>query len=177
MTITLGAIPDAGPWTQGAVLASVGIALTIAVYGVVAIIVKADDVGLALAQVGASSALGAPARLVGRLLVPSMPYFLRMLGIVGTAAMIWVGGGILLHGIEGYGWSWPSHLLHDAGAAAQQSIPAIGTFLAWLVQAAGAGLIGLIVGSLAIPAISGFLSPLWRTLKARLRRLRSPPVP
>ena len=177
MTITLGAIPDAGPWTQAAVLASVGIAITIAVYGVVAIIVKADDVGLALAQVGASSALGAPARLVGRLLVRSMPYFLRMLGIVGTAAMIWVGGGILLHGIEGYGWSWPSHLLHDAGAAAQQSIPAIGTFLAWLVQAAGAGLIGLIVGSLAIPAISGFLSPLWRTLKARLRRLRSPPVP
>lgn len=177
MTITLGAIPDAGPWTQAAVLASVGIAITIAVYGVVAIIVKADDVGLALAQVGTSSALGAPARLVGRLLVRSMPYFLRMLGIVGTAAMIWVGGGILLHGIEGYGWSWPSHLLHDAGAAAQQSIPAIGTFLAWLVQAAGAGLIGLIVGSLAIPAISGFLSPLWRTLKARLRRLRSPPAP
>ena len=128
MTITLGTIPDAGPWTQAAVLASVGIAITIAVYGVVAIIVKTDDVGLALAQVGVSSALGAPARLVGRLLVRSMPYFLRMLGIVGTAAMIWVGGGILLHGIEGYGWSWPSHLLHDAGAVALQSIPAIGTF-------------------------------------------------
>jgi len=106
-----------------------------------------------------------------------MPYFLRMLGIVGTAAMIWVGGGILLHGIEGYGWSWPSHLLHDAGAAAQQFIPALGTFLAWLVQAAGAGLIGLVVGLLAIPVMSGFLSPLWRSLKARLRRLRSPPVP
>ena len=73
MTITLGAIPDAGPWTQAAVLACVGIAITIAVHGVVAIIVKTDDVGLALAQVGASSALGAPARLVGRLLVRSMP--------------------------------------------------------------------------------------------------------
>ena len=177
MTITLGTIPDAGPWTQAAVLASVGIAITIAVYGVVAIIVKADDVGLALAQVGGSSALGAPARLIGRLLVRSMPYFLRMLGIVGTAAMIWVGGGILLHGIEGYGWSWPSHLLHDAGAAAQQAIPAIGTFLAWLVQAAGAGLLGLIVGLLAIPVMSRLLSPLWRAVKARLRRMRSPTGP
>ena len=116
MTITLGAIPDTGPWTQGAVLAVVGILITVAVYGVVAIIVKADDMGLALAQIG--SPLGAPLRLIGRSLVRGMPIFLRVLGIVGTAAMIWVGGGILLHGIEGYGWSWPSHLLHDAGAAA-----------------------------------------------------------
>lgn len=177
MTITLGAVPDVGPWAQAAVLGSVGIAITIAVYGVVAIIVKADDVGLALARVGPSSALGAPARLVGRLLVRGMPYFLRGLGIVGTAAMIWVGGGILLHGIEGYGWSWPSHLLHDAGAAVQQAIPSIGTFLAWLVQAAGSGLVGLVVGLLAIPVAGGLLSPLWRTLKARLRRLRAPPAP
>lgn len=175
MTITLGAVPDIGPWAQGAVLASVGIAITIAVYGVVAIIVKADDVGLALAQVGGPSALGAPARLVGRLLVRGMPYFLRVLGIVGTAAMIWVGGGILLHGIESYGWSWPSHLLHDAGAAVERSIPALGVFLAWLVQAAGAGVVGLIVGLLAIPVVSAFLSPLWRTLKAHLRRFRRRP--
>jgi uncharacterized protein len=177
MTITLGAVPDAGPWTQAGVLATVGIAITIAVYGVVAIIVKADDVGLALAQAGGSSALGAPARLFGRFLVRSMPYFLRVLGIVGTAAMIWVGGGILLHGIEAYGWSWPSHLLHDAGAAAQQAIPAIGAFLAWLVQAAGAGVIGLVVGLLAIPVMGRFLSPLWRVLKSRLRRRGAPPAP
>jgi predicted DNA repair protein MutK len=170
MTITLGAVPDAGPWTQAAVLAVVGIAITIAVYGVVAIIVKADDVGLALAQVGGP--FGAPARLFGRALVQIMPYFLRVLGIVGTAAMIWVGGGILLHGIEAYGWSWPSHLLHDAGAAAARSIPAIGAFLSWLILAAGGGLIGICVGLLAIPIMSGFLSPLWRTLKGRFRRLR-----
>lgn len=175
MTITLGAVPDLGPWAQGAVLASVGIAITIAVYGVVAIIVKADDVGLALAQVRTSSALAAPVRLVGRLLVRGMPYFLRLLGIVGTAAMIWVGGGILLHGIESYGWSWPSHLLHDAGADVERSVPALGVFLAWLVQAAGAGVVGLIVGLLAIPVVSAFLSPLWRTLKAHLRRSRRRP--
>jgi predicted DNA repair protein MutK len=175
MTITLGAIPDTGPWTQGAVLAVVGILITVAVYGVVAIIVKADDTGLALAQIG--SPLGAPLRLIGRSLVRGMPIFLRVLGMVGTAAMIWVGGGILLHGIEGYGLSWPSHLLHDAGAAAQQAIPAIGPFLAWLVGAAGAGLIGLAVGLLAISVMSRILSPLWRAVKARLRRLRSPPVP
>src|SRR5262245_27587710 len=173
MTITLGAIPDVGPWTQAAVLASVGIGITIAVYGVFAIVVKADDVGLALAQVDTSSALGPPVRLVGRLLVRSMPYFLRVLGIVGTAAMIWVGGGILLHGIESYGWSWPSHLLRDAGGAAQQAIPPIGPFLAWLVGAAGAGLVGLAVGLLAIPVMSSVLSPLLRAVKAHLHRLRS----
>src|SRR5262249_46649324 len=117
MTITLGAVPDAGLWTQAAVLGVVGILITIAVYGVVAIIVKADDVGLALARIKAP--LAAPVRVFGRGLVRIMPTFLRVLGIVGTAAMIWVGGGILLHGIEAYGWSWPSHLLHDAGAAAE----------------------------------------------------------
>ena len=126
--------------------------------------------GLALAQVGGR--FGAPARLFGRALVRFMPWFLRVLGTVGTAAMIWVGGGILLHGLESYGWSWPSHLLHDAGAAAAQSVPAIGAFLAWLVQAAGSGVVGLCVGLLAIPIMSRFLSPLWRTAKGRFRRLR-----
>jgi len=170
MTITLGAVPDAGPWTQAVVLGVVGIAITVAVYGVVAIIVKADDVGLALAQVGGR--FGAPVRLFGRALVQFMPWFLRVLAIVGTAAMIWVGGGILLHGLESYGWSWPSHRLHDAGAAAEESIPAIGAFVAWLVQAAGAGIVGLGVGLLAIPIMSRCFSPLWRTLKGRFRRWR-----
>jgi predicted DNA repair protein MutK len=170
MTITLGAVPDLGPWAQAAVLAVVGVAITIAVYGVVAIIVKADDMGLVLAQVGGP--LGAPARLFGRALVRFMPFFLRALGTVGTAAMIWVGGGILLHGIESYGWSGPSHLLHEAGATAGHAIPAVGGLLSWLVQAAGAGLVGLCVGLVAIPIMSRGLSPLWRALKASFRRLR-----
>jgi hypothetical protein len=63
-------------------------------------------------------------------------------------------------------------LLHDAGATAAQSIPAIGAFLAWSVQAAGAGVVGLCVGLLAIPVMSRVLSPLWRTLKGRFRRSR-----
>jgi len=170
MTITLGSIPDAGPWTQAVVLAVVGVAITIAVYGVVAIIVKADDVGLALAQI--EGKLAAPLRVFGRALVKFMPHFLRVLGTVGTAAMIWVGGGILLHGLEAYGWAAPSHLLHDAGAAAAQSIPALGAFIAWAVQAAGAGVVGLCVGLLAIPIMGGAVSPLWRSLKTRFRRLR-----
>ncbi|WP_395020479.1 DUF808 domain-containing protein [Dongia sp.] len=173
MTITLGAVPDAGFWTQATVLAVVGVAITVAVYGVVAIIVKADDVGLALAQV--RGPLGAPVRVFGRALVRFMPHFLRLLGILGTAAMIWVGGGILLHGLESYGWAWPSQLLHDAGAAAEQAVPAVGAFLAWLVQAAGAGVVGLCIGLLAIPVMGRFLSPLWRSLKAGLRRLRAKP--
>ena len=101
-------------WTQAAVLALVGTGITIAVYGAVALLVKADDAGVALA----AGAGPAPVRALGRGLVVGMPVLLKLLGLVGTAAMLWVGGGILLHGLEEYGVTAPGHVLHDAAAAA-----------------------------------------------------------
>lgn len=165
MTITLGSVPDAGLGTQALVLAVVGVLITVAVYGVVALIVKADDAGLGLARVTWGAPLGPPVRVVGRALVQGMPHFLRLLGVVGTAAMIWVGGGILLHGCEEYGYAAASHVLHDAGDAAARAVPAAGGFAAWLVQAAGAGVVGLAVGSFAVQAVSFCVLPLWRRLK------------
>ena len=173
MAITLGTVAEAGLTTQVLVLASVGLLITAAVYGAVALIVKADDFGLMLARLSSPSPFGAAARAIGRGLVLAMPYFLKMLGIVGTAAMIWVGGGIVVHGLEEYGLAGPSHVLHDAGAAAARAVPVIGGIAAWLVQAAGSGIAGLALGALAIPVASHGISPLWGRIKARLRRRRA----
>ena len=118
MAIALATVPDADLLTQAAVLGAVGIAITLAVYGVVALIVKADDAGLALARSQARPPAGPILRRVGRLLVHGTTYLLNALGVVGTAAMIWVGGGIVLHGMEAYGLAWPGHAIHDAAAFA-----------------------------------------------------------
>ncbi len=170
MAITLAAIPGNGPVNQAIILALVGLGITAAVYGVVALIVKADDVGLALAGVAPGSPVGMPLHVTGRALVLGMPYLLRALAVIGTAAMIWVGGGIILHGLEAYGLGWPSHALHDAGAAVGQAVPVAGSLVAWLVEAAGAGVAGFIVGLLAIPLTSRLVSPLWRQIKSLARR-------
>ncbi|WP_439817353.1 DUF808 domain-containing protein [Zavarzinia sp. CC-PAN008] len=165
MAITLGTVPDADIWTQGLVLAVVGFAITVAVYGVVALIVKADDLGMLLAASTAPSALGGLSRAVGRGLVLGMPHFLKALGIVGTAAMIWVGGGIIVHGLEVYGLDWPAHVLHDAGAAVAAAVPALGGFLSWLVQAIGSGIVGVAVGACMIPLVGNAIVPLWQKLR------------
>jgi predicted DNA repair protein MutK len=170
MAITLAAVPSDSIVEQAIILAVVAVGITAAVYGVVALIVKADDAGLALARLSPVSPLAAPLRAGGRGLVQAMPHALRALSTVGTAAMIWVGGGIILHGLEAYGLGWPSHKLQDAGAAVARAVPSVGAFLAWAVEAAGAGVAGIITGSLAIPLTSHVLSPLWRQVKTLVRR-------
>ena len=173
MAITLAAVPAGNAVTQAIVLAVVGVGITAGVYGVVALIVKADDVGLALARLSPASRAAAPLRLTGRAIVRAMPYLLSALATIGTAAMIWVGGGIVLHGLEAYGLGWPAHALHDAGAAVARAAPFAGALLAWLVEAAGAGVVGIGVGLLAIPLTSKVLSPLWRGAKSRARKVLS----
>jgi predicted DNA repair protein MutK len=125
---------------QAAVLAFVGIGITIAVYGAVALIVKADDAGLALA--GSRLAV---LRLLGRAMVLGMPPFMAVLAAVGTAAMIWVGGGILLHGAEQLGLPGPAHWVHGVAESAAAAT-GLGGFAAWLAGAALSGVLGLAVG-------------------------------
>ena len=173
MAITLAAIPGDDTVKQAIILAVVGIGITAAVYGVVALIVKADDLGLALARLSPASPVAAPFRMTGRAIVQAMPYLLSALGTIGTAAMIWVGGGIILHGLEAYGVGWPAHALHDAGAAVARSVPFAGAMFAWLTEAAGAGVAGFAVGLLAIPLTSRLLSPLWRQVKSHTRKVLS----
>ncbi|BBK44698.1 hypothetical protein STVA_47180 [Allostella vacuolata] len=165
MAITLASVSDSGLPTQAVVLAAVGAGITGAVYGVVALIVKADDLGLAMAQAESASPLGGLVRGIGRMLVLGMPYFLKALGVVGTAAMVWVGGGIVLHGLETYGFGGPSHFIHDTARLAARALPAAGGAVEWLVGAAGAGLAGLAIGLAAIPATSYLIAPVWRRLR------------
>ncbi len=173
MAITLAALPGDSFVRQAIILGVVGVGITAAVYGVVALIVKADDVGLALARVSPASPAAAPLRVTGRALVQGMPYLLSGLGTIGTAAMIWVGGGIILHGLEAYGLGGPSHALHDWGAAAALAVPVAGSLVAWLVEAAGAGVAGFVVGLIAIPLTSRVLSPIWRQVKSLARQALS----
>jgi hypothetical protein len=172
MAITLAAVPGDSTLEQAIILAVVGVGITAAVYGVVAVIVKADDVGLALTRLSPASALATPLRMTGRTIVQAMPYLLSALATIGTAAMIWVGGGIILHGLEAYGLGWPAHVLQDAGAAVARSVPFAKAMLAWLVEAAGAGVVGLGIGLLVIPLTSRVLSPLWRQVRMINQRVR-----
>ena len=148
MAITLASVAEAGFATRAVVLAVVGVGITALVYGVVAIIVKADDVGMALAREHRPG----PARALGRALVRGMPYLLGVLGTVGTAAMIWVGGGIVLHGMEEYGLTTLPHAVRHAAETAAHAVPAARGFVEWAVGALGSGLFGLVLGG-AIVAV------------------------
>ncbi|TCH96181.1 DUF808 domain-containing protein [Roseococcus sp. SYP-B2431] len=163
MAIALATIPESSLWTQALILAVVGIGITAGVYGAVALIVKADDAGVALAS--GRHGGGAAVRAIGRGLVVGMPPFLKLLGVVGTAAMLWVGGGILLHGFEGYGYGGLPHFLHGLTAGWGWGW-GWGGVLGWIVTAAVSGLVGLAVGAAIIPLVEHVLAP----LAMRLRR-------
>jgi len=140
MVIALKEVLDEPILARAAILVVVGIIITIAVYGVVAAIVKMDDVGLALAQRSSAAA-----QRFGRFLVRAMPVVLHVLGVVGTAAMLWVGGHILLVGAHELGWDAPYDLVHDLEGLVDDTGSASG-ILTWLVNTAASALVGLVVG-------------------------------
>ena len=168
MAITLAALPAGSFVMQATVLALVGIGITVAVYGVVALIVKADDFGVALASNDRTSALASIGRALGRALVRGMPVFLTILSVVGTAAMIWVGGGIVLHGLEVYGPPSIGATVHAATEAAAHALPSIAGALEWIVEAVISGVLGLLIGAATIPIIGFALAPAWKWLKGFL---------
>lgn len=167
MAITLSAIPEGTFVSKTAVLAVVAIGITIAVYGAVALIVKADDAGLRLAAHDGKGAVGAMLRAFGRALVRAVPPFLKLLAIVGTAAMVWVGGGIIVHGLEGYGFPQIGHLIHGIAIKAGNAAPALHGAVEWIVNAAGAGVVGLALGALLIPVVGYGIGPAWRMIRGQ----------
>ena len=157
MTIALAAIPPSNFWMEAATLAVVGIAITIAVYGSVALIVKADDFGLFVARNG-NFAL---TRSAGRALVRAMPGFMKLLTIVGTAAMLWVGGSIVVHGMEELGFGWLGHHIHDWAYALGHAVPEQWTgVVEWLAKATMDGVFGLFLGFVLIPVANKVIAPL-----------------
>ncbi len=141
MVIALSDVATKPIWEQAIVLALVGIVITIGVYGVVALIVKMDDIGLHLAQ--RSSAV---VQAIGRGLVKGMPIVMSALSVIGTAAMVWVGGQIIVHGIEEFGFTTLPHWIHDTAEAASHAVPFAKGAVNWVMNAFFSGIVGLILG-------------------------------
>jgi predicted DNA repair protein MutK len=138
--------PDAGFVTRAVVLAVVAVLITAVVYGVVALIVKMDDVGLSLA-----TRTSARAQRVGHALVAAMPKVLAAISLVGTLAMLWVGGHILLVSLDELGVHAPYDVVHHWEEAVHEAIHGpVGTTLAWLVNTAASAVVGLVVGAVVV---------------------------
>ena len=163
MTIALAAIPDSGCVQEAITLAVGGVAITVAVYGAVALIVKMDDLGLHLAATSRT----ATARSFGRGLVAGMPKLMSILSTVGTLAMLWVGGSIVVHGLEvTHLWAAPYEVIHHWSELAAQAVPpAVAGFVGWAVSAAANGVLGLMLGLLLIPLATRVIGPALAALK------------
>lgn len=145
MVIALKEVADEPFVSRALILVVVALGITLLVYGAVALIVKMDDVGLRLAQ--RSSAL---AQRVGHGLVRAMPMVLKFLSVVGVAAMLWVGGHILLVALHDLGWSWPYDQVHHVEVAARDASGDLGGVVGWLVNTLLSAVVGVVVGALAV---------------------------
>jgi uncharacterized protein len=149
MVIALNEVADQAFLPRLVILVVVALVLTAGVYGVVAVIVKMDDVGLRLKQT--ASRIG---QHVGRGLVAAMPALLSVLSNVGMLAMLWVGGHILLAGSDHLGWHPPYEVVHHAAEWVHHSVKTFGAVLAWLVEAGASAVVGLVVGAIAVALLS-----------------------
>lgn len=154
MTIALSTIDSSDFWTRAAVLAVVAVLMTVVVYGAVAVIVKMDDFGLRLAETGELEAT----RSFGRGLVSAMPTVLSVITVIGTAAMLWVGGSIVIHSLHELHVSWPyesikavAYLVSGNGASGA---------VAWIVTAFLDAMVGLLLGTLIMPIVDAVLVPI-----------------
>ncbi len=149
MVISLNEVASEGFWSRTIILAVVALAITVLVYGVVGLIVKMDDAGLRLSQTGKRGVAS-----FGRGLVKGMPKLLSALTVIGTVAMLWVGGHILLVGADELGLHAPYDALHHVEEAVHEATGALGGLLAWLVDTAASAIVGLVVGALVVLVLS-----------------------
>ncbi len=164
MAIALATIPGGNLWMTGATLGLVAVAITGAVYGSVALIVKLDDLGLVMAGRGRWRLT----RRLGRDLVRVMPGFLAALSLVGTVAMLWVGGQIVLHGLAGLGWAGPEYLAKAwAGAAAGKLPEQIRAAADWIAFAGLSALFGVLVGLALLVPGTRIVGPAWAAVFGR----------
>jgi predicted DNA repair protein MutK len=151
MAIALNELGDMSIGLKSAALALVAVAITAAVYGVVAIIVKLDDVGLHLAERRRETT-----RRIGRFLVKSVPGLLKSLATIGTAAMLWVGGGILLHGFEDLGFTTVPHAVHDLAEGIAHGFGRMDGVVSWLTSAVAASILGMLIGGIIVVMVRQF---------------------
>ena len=146
MVISLNEVADESFWMRAAALVAVALLITFLVYGVVSIIVKLDDIGLRMTQRGVAG---------GELVVKAMPVILSILSTVGLAAMLWVGGHILMVGAEELGLRWPYEFVHGVQHDVEHAVPhALAPALGWLTNTIGSAIIGFLVGSVLVAVMS-----------------------
>ncbi|HXG98826.1 MAG TPA: DUF808 domain-containing protein [Sphingomicrobium sp.] len=153
MAIALNELGELGIGEQAVALALVALAVTAGVYGVVALIVKLDDIGLHMTA-GANRG----AKAVGGFLVKMVPGLLKTLATIGTAAMLWVGGGILLHGLEEVGVEKFPHTVHDVAQNIAAQFGPIEGIVAWIANAVAASIVGAIIGGIIVVIVRQFTS-------------------
>jgi predicted DNA repair protein MutK len=152
MALALASLEHLTLLTTALALVAVALAITAGVYGSVALIVKLDDIGLHLAQRRASAT-----RAIGETLVRVVPRMLTALSAIGTAAMLWVGGGILLHGLEELHLGGPiPHWVHEASVAAGEATGALGGIVAWMVVALAGAVVGIVIGGIIAAIVRRF---------------------
>ena len=154
MTIALSTIEVDSLWTRAAVLAVVAVLFTVIVYGVVALLVKVDDIGLHMSREAPLKAL----RSFGRGLVVAMPTVLNVISVIGTIAMLWVGGSIVEHSLHELHVSWP----HETTAWIVASLLGDNANGAatWIVTALLHAILGFVLGSILTPIVTVLLKPI-----------------
>jgi predicted DNA repair protein MutK len=164
MVISLNEVIDEPFVSRAVILAIVAVGITVLVYGVVALIVKMDDAGLRL-----SVRRGKGVARLGRGLVKAMPRLLTVITVVGTVAMLWVGGHILLVGSDELGVHALYGAVHHLEEAAEEASGGLGSVMAWLVNTLASALVGLVVGAVIVAVLLALRS----AARAR-RRGRAP---
>lgn len=149
MAIALSSVAAEALWEQAVILVVVSLLITAGVYGVVALIVKMNDIGLHMVEEG-----GAAAQSVGTALVHAMPRILAALTVIGTVAMLWVGGGIIVHGLETLGVHFPGHQIEAAAHAVAAAAGPAGVVLGWIAGAGLSAVAGIVVGGVVLSVIS-----------------------
>ncbi len=147
IVIALGTVADKDLMTQTMVVSGIAIAITIGVYGIVAAIVKMDDVGLHLLQTAPEGKRGAPQRALGQGLLSFAPRLMKILTVVGTAAMFLVGGSILLHGIP------DAHHLIENTVQIVESIPTAGKALGSITPVLIDAIAGIVAGGIVMGVV------------------------
>jgi len=152
MAIALASLEHLTLLTTAVALVAVAVAITAGVYGAVALIVKLDDIGLHMAQRRSRAT-----RALGERLVHLVPKLLTALATIGTAAMLWVGGGILLHGLEELHLAGSSpHLVHEAAHRAGEATGPFGGIASWLITALAGAMVGIVIGGIIVAVVRRF---------------------
>ncbi|MET4100289.1 putative DNA repair protein MutK [Agrococcus sp. UYP10] len=147
MLISLASLdPDLGIWMTLAALVVIGLGMTAIVYGAVALLVKIDDVGLHLMVKEAPAA-----RALGARIVRSMPVVFKVISVVGTVAMLWVGGHLVIANLAETIWHAPYDLLH----AVTDAVDAAGPVIVWLADTAVSAVLGFVLGIVVVGIVLG----------------------